>query len=174
MSPWNSTSTEMGCGGSPRSTMQGITTSGVTPCPFGGWNCGSSQTVPFLVTFGASSPPLQGRHTAEVNKRQARCRQMSPLSSPKALEVARAHGRQLCQLLFVVRPVPAGVRLLPRLLSFWAWILSSCVYTNRTHHPQGVPPPDSVFPLLRLHTVIFDRQLEDTTHHDAWALGLFS
>lgn len=76
--------------------------------------------------------------------------------------------------LFVVQPVPAGVRLPPRLLSFWAWILSSCVYTNRTHHPQGVPPPDSVFPPLRLHTVIFDRQSEDTARHDGWALGLYS
>lgn len=77
---------------------------------------------------------------AEMNRHQALSQQISPLSSLKALEVARAHGRQLCQLLFVVQPVPAGVLLLlPRLLSFWAWILGSRVYTNRTHHPQGVP-----------------------------------
>lgn len=112
--------------------------------------------MPFLLTFAASRSPLQDWHAAETNKRQAPCQQIFPASSRKALEVARAHGRQLCQLLLVVRPVPAGALLLLRLRSFWA-----LEFRLPCLHKQNTSPPRSALPGLGGSSF-------QATHRDLW------
>lgn len=112
--------------------------------------------MPFLLTFAASRSPLKDWHAAETNKRQALCQQIFPASSRKALEVARAHGRQLCQLLFVVQPVPAGALLLLRLLSFWA-----LEFRLPCLHKQNTSPPRSTLPGLCGSSF-------QATHRDLW------
>jgi hypothetical protein len=111
------------------------------PSPLKGGS-GHSQTVPFLLTSAALSSLLQDWRTAARNMQRALCQQPSP-SSRKALEAACAHGRQVCQLLFVVQPVPAGVLLLPCVPSFWA-LDSQLTYL----HKQNTPSPRSALSAL--------------------------
>lgn len=154
MGPGNSTPTETG--GRAATCAHTIRLQPTEWRPVSWGACGCSQTVPFLLTFAASRSPLQDWHAAETNKRQALCQQIFPASSRKALEVARAHGRQLCQLLFVVQPVPAGALLLLRLLSFWA-----LEFRLPCLHKQNTSPPRSTLPGLCGSSF-------QATHRDLW------
>jgi hypothetical protein len=94
-----------------------------------------------------------------------------PALSQKALEIAPGHGRQVCQLLFAVQPVPAGVLLLLCMPSFWDLDSQlTCLHKENTLS-QGAPSRLQVGPLPRTCVGMFGGHLEDAVVHDdaCWA-----
>lgn len=145
-----------------------------------GAGCECNQTLLFPLTFTAPDFPLQDWHTAEMNEHQAFCQQIVHSSSRKTVEVMHAHGRRVCQFLFVVQPVPAGMLLLPCILSFWDLDSQlTCLYKQDTSPPR-IPFLDEPqrFPFIR-HMVCIWGYLEGIAvcgngrqACDSWALSL--